>query len=131
MRQRAPRLAPELLDRVATKVLQRGKRLGRRSDEELHALRKSLKKLRYGVDDLAGLYRPKAVKAYLRGCKELQKLLGSMRTGETLVAGDHKQWPKNSEARVLKPETVAMMPESDAVLAASASLPVSTMRQGG
>jgi triphosphatase len=85
MRQRVAKLAPELLDRVAAKVVQRGKRLGRRSDEELHALRKSLKKLRYSVDDLAGLYRRKAVKAYLRGCKELQKLLGSM--NDAAVAG--------------------------------------------
>jgi triphosphatase len=78
MRQRVAKLAPALLDRVAAKVVQRGKRLERRSDEELHALRKSLKKLRYSVDDLAGLYRRKPVKAYLRGCKELQKLLGGM-----------------------------------------------------
>ena len=63
MRRRLAKLAPELLDRLAGKVAKRGKRIGRRSDEELHALRKSLKKLRYGVDDLAGLYGRKAVKA--------------------------------------------------------------------
>ncbi|HEX6013744.1 MAG TPA: CYTH and CHAD domain-containing protein [Geminicoccaceae bacterium] len=78
MRRRLAKLAPELLDRLAGKVAKRGKRIGRRSDEELHALRKSLKKLRYGVDDLASLYGRKAVKTYLQGCKELQELLGRM-----------------------------------------------------
>ena len=69
MRRRLAKLAPELLDRLAGKVAKRGKRIGRRSDEELHALRKSLKKLRYGVDDLAGLYGRKRVKAYLKGAR--------------------------------------------------------------
>ena len=78
MRRRLAKLAPELLDRLAGKVARRGKRIGRRSDGELHALRKSLKKLRYGVDDLAGLYGRKKVQAYLKGCKELQELLGEM-----------------------------------------------------
>ena len=49
MRQRLAKLAPELLDRLAGKVAKRGKRIGWQSDEELHALRKALKKLRYGV----------------------------------------------------------------------------------
>ena len=85
MRRRLAKLAPELLDRLAGKVAKRGKRIGQRSDEELHALRKSLKKLRYGVDDLAGLYGRKAVKKYLQGCKELQELLGRM--NDAAVAG--------------------------------------------
>ena len=50
-----------------------------------HALRKALKKLRYGVDDLAGLYGCKEVKNYLQGCKELQALLGQM--NDAVVAG--------------------------------------------
>jgi CHAD domain-containing protein len=82
---RLVKLAPALLDRVAGKAARRGKRIGRRSDEELHALRKSLKKLRYGADDLAGLYGRKAVERYLRGCKELQELLGRM--NDAAVAG--------------------------------------------
>ena len=69
-------LAPELLDRVARKVIKRGRHIGRRSGKKLHALRKSLKKLRYGVDYLAGLYSHKAVKSYLKRCKDLQELLG-------------------------------------------------------
>jgi triphosphatase len=85
MTQRVKKLAPGLLDRVAGKVAKRGERIGRRSDEELHALRKSLKKLRYSVDDLSGLYGRKAVKRYLRGCKELQQQLGKM--NDAAVAG--------------------------------------------
>jgi triphosphatase len=85
MRKPLVKLAPELLDRLAGKVAKRGRRIGRRSDEELHALRKSLKKLRYGVDDVAGLYGRKAVKRYLQGCKELQELLGRM--NDAAVAG--------------------------------------------
>ena len=85
LRIRLVKLAPELLDRLAGKVAKRGRRIGRRSDEELHALRKSLKKLRYGVDDVAGLYGRKAVRKYLQGCKELQELLGRM--NDAAVAG--------------------------------------------
>lgn len=85
LRRRLAKLAPGLLDRLADKVAKRGKHIGQRSDEELHALRKSLNKLRYGVDDLAGLYGRKAVKNYLRGCKKLQELLGQM--NDAAVAG--------------------------------------------
>jgi CHAD domain-containing protein len=85
MKRRLVRLAPELLDRAAKKVAKRGKHIERRSDEELHTLRKALKKLRYGVDDLAGLYGRKAVKRYLRGCTALQEQLGQM--NDAAVAG--------------------------------------------
>ena len=85
MSRRLAKLAPKLLDQLEGKVIKRGKRIRQRSGEELHALRKSLKKLRYGVDDLAGLYGRKRVKAYLQGCKELQELLGGM--NDAAVAG--------------------------------------------
>jgi CHAD domain-containing protein len=41
-----------------------------------HALRKSLKKLCFDVESLAGLYRPRAVKIYSSRCEELEKILG-------------------------------------------------------
>jgi CHAD domain-containing protein len=59
-------------------VAQRGRHVGRRSGEELHRLRKSLKKLRYSADYLSGLFGHKSVKAYLKTCKELQELLGQI-----------------------------------------------------
>ena len=71
-------LAPDLLDRLARKVARRGRHIGKRPEAELHALRKSLKKLRYGIDYLASLYPHKAVHAYLRGCKDLQQSLGAI-----------------------------------------------------
>lgn len=69
-------IGPELLDRLARKASKRGRHIGRRSDEELHSFRKSLKKLRYGADYLSPLYPSKAVKPYLKRCKALQELLG-------------------------------------------------------
>ena len=44
----------------------------------MHALRKSLKKLRYGIEDLASLYDPQRAKPYARGCKRLLDLLGAI-----------------------------------------------------
>jgi inorganic triphosphatase YgiF len=71
-------LAPRLLDRLTRKVYRRGRHLRHRSDAERHALRKSLKKLRYGIDYLGSIYPDKAVDAYLQRCKKLQKILGDM-----------------------------------------------------
>ena len=76
-------VAPELLAPLAEKVARRGRHIARRSDPELHALRKSLKKLRYAVEFLASLYPKKEVKAYLHHCKKLQKTLGSINDGVT------------------------------------------------
>jgi triphosphatase len=72
------KLAPDLLDRVASRARKRGRRITRRSGEELHALRKALKKLRYDTEYLAGLYRRKAAKRYEDRCHELQTVLGAI-----------------------------------------------------
>jgi triphosphatase len=71
-------IAPGLLDRLARKVDKRGRHIERRSDIKLHALRKSHKKLRYAVEYLAPLYPHKAVKAYVRRCKDVQQSLGAI-----------------------------------------------------
>lgn len=71
-------LAPALLDRMARKVRNRGRKIERASSPELHQLRKAIKKLRYTTEFLSGLYRRKAVKAFLAPCKELQSLLGEV-----------------------------------------------------
>jgi len=70
-------LAPSLLDRVASKVKERGRRAGRLSAPQRHGLRKALRKLSYGVDSLAGLYRPRAVKIYRGRCGDLLTILGT------------------------------------------------------
>ena len=111
MRRRLAKLAPALLDRLAGKVAKRGKRIERRSDEELHALRKSLKRLRYGVDDLADLYGRKKVKAYLGGCKELQKLLGRM--NDAVVAGTLANGLNAGDGSGLAPTAGALMQWSE------------------
>ncbi len=78
--------APAMLDRLARKAAKQGRHLERLSEGELHALRKSLKKLRYGVDFLGSLYGHKQVKSYVHHCKELQEGLGSL--NDAAVAED-------------------------------------------
>jgi triphosphatase len=71
-------IAPDLLDRMLRKVAKRGRHIEEASREQLHALRKAIKKLRYGVEFLSGLYRHELVAAYLDRCEELQELLGTV-----------------------------------------------------
>ncbi|HEY0181394.1 MAG TPA: CHAD domain-containing protein [Rhodopila sp.] len=76
-------LCPRLLDRLAEKVERRGRHLADCSDSERHALRKSLKKLRYGIDYVASLFPAQQVDTYLGGCRKLQKTLGKMNDAVT------------------------------------------------
>jgi len=71
-------IAPELLDRLADTVAKRGRHLDRASREDLHRLRKALKKLRYGVEFVEGLYKHRSVSGYLHPCKDLQERLGNV-----------------------------------------------------
>ncbi len=70
-------LAPSLLDRAAGKVKQRGRHARQLSPAKRHRLRKSLKKLIFDAESLAGLYRPRGVKTYCGRCEALQKILGT------------------------------------------------------
>jgi inorganic triphosphatase YgiF len=76
MGKRLATVAPALLDRMARKVARRAKRAD--TPESLHGLRKSLKKLRYSTEFVAGLYDKKAVKRYRKRCEALQELLGTI-----------------------------------------------------
>jgi CHAD domain-containing protein len=79
------RLAPELLDRMARKVKRRARGLDDHTPaDRLHALRKSTKKLRYGVEFLGHLYPEDEVQACLKGCKKLQSLLGELNDVATI-----------------------------------------------
>jgi triphosphatase len=71
------RIAPKVLDRLADVAARRGKQLEGRSDAELHALRKAMKKLRYGIEFFTGLYPDDEVEAYLRRCRSVQQDLGA------------------------------------------------------
>jgi triphosphatase len=81
--------APEMLDGLARKVRKRGRHLAENSLTELHALRKSLKKLRYGVEYLAGLYPEQPVKDYRRACAVALEMLGKINDTVTtdLISG--------------------------------------------
>jgi triphosphatase len=83
-------IAPVLLDRIARKVAKRGRHIERLAGPELHAVRKSMKKLRYGVDDFADLWPHKRVKAWLKPCKRLLKLLGRINDASAAVAMGEK-----------------------------------------
>jgi inorganic triphosphatase YgiF len=78
-------LCPRLLDRLAGKAQRRGRHIGSRSDTERHALRKSLKKLRYGIDYLQAVFPGGSVAPYLRRCKKLQKTLGTFNDAVTAI----------------------------------------------
>ncbi|WP_159992491.1 CHAD domain-containing protein [Roseomonas sp. 18066] len=68
--------APDLLEQLERKVRTRGKRIRRRSGEELHGLRKALKRFRYALEFMAPLMKADQVKGQLHHCKGLQEDLG-------------------------------------------------------
>ena len=72
------RYAPEMLDRLLHKVHKRGRHVAKCSLTELHALRKAIKKLRYGIEYLAGLYPEKPVKDYRHACTAALEMLGQI-----------------------------------------------------
>jgi hypothetical protein len=77
LKQSLSEISCDLLERMADKVDKRGRRIGpKTSAENLHPLRKSLKKLRYSLEFLSSLYPRKATQRYLRSLKNLQKSLG-------------------------------------------------------
>ncbi|MDB5378672.1 MAG: hypothetical protein JWR00_3118 [Rubritepida sp.] len=67
-----------LLARLQRKARKRGRGIAKRSPEELHGLRKSLKKLRYGTEFLRGVLKAKRARRFLHGLKDLQTQLGAM-----------------------------------------------------
>jgi len=75
---RLTEIGPALLDLMANKAEKRGRHLRRLSPEELHKLRKTMKKLRYATEYMGGFYPEKPVKLYVKPIKNLQKLLGGI-----------------------------------------------------
>jgi triphosphatase len=69
-------LAAELLERRHRKARRLARHFEALTPEERHGLRIAIKKLRYAVDSLQELYRPKAVRRYLRRLAGLQDDLG-------------------------------------------------------
>ena len=90
-------IAEKLLDGLDAKATKRGRAVRCNADAtELHPLRKSLKKLRYSLEFLQSIYRPKKAKRFLRRLKKLQDALGEInddamatRLAEGLAADKH------------------------------------------
>jgi triphosphatase len=71
-------IATDMLDRLAGKAHKRGRHLKECSLSELHALRKTLKKLRYCTEYCEALYKRKRVKRYQERAKDLLDVLGAL-----------------------------------------------------
>ncbi|MFT3975266.1 MAG: CHAD domain-containing protein [Amaricoccus sp.] len=71
-------LGPRLLRKRWRKAKSLGEDIRELEPEELHSLRKSLKKLRYTVDMLISLYPGKRSAAFLAALKDLQDSFGSL-----------------------------------------------------
>ena len=87
-------LLPELLTRLEKRVRKRARHLDGHAAHDLHDLRKALKKLRYGVEDVEPLFKHKRVSHYLKSIKDILAVLGDIndaavtveRTGEVAPA---------------------------------------------
>jgi inorganic triphosphatase YgiF len=77
--------APAFLEGLAKTVARRGRNVRHGDPGHLHGVRKSLKKLRYSVEFLRDLYRPRRVKAWLKPCKKLLEELGALNDAVALV----------------------------------------------
>ncbi|MCE2576567.1 CYTH and CHAD domain-containing protein [Komagataeibacter sp. FNDCR2] len=89
-------VAPVVLNRLARKVRRRGRHIHQLSSDERHALRKSLKKLRYGAQYFAGLHASRSVKTYMKRSKKLLRHLGEINdatVADTLVSTLGKTHP--------------------------------------
>ena len=86
LRQPLAELAPGLLDALDQKVQRRGRHVGEASDPELHALRKSLKKLRYGVEFLGSLFPDQERQRFQHRCEALQGTLGAVQDAAMAVS---------------------------------------------
>jgi len=70
--------AAAALEKRMHKASKLGKRIESLSVEERHELRKRLKKLRYGVEFFAPLFKAKKVKPFLKRLKKLQTMFGDL-----------------------------------------------------
>lgn len=77
-------LAPRLIRRLYRKTCRRGRRPRRADNEQLHALRKSIKTLRYGIEFLAPLYDQAAAARYLKAARKAQTQLGRVNDAHSI-----------------------------------------------
>lgn len=74
--QRLDVTADDILRRPYHKLIKAGRNLRDQSLEERHALRIRLKKMRYAVDFLRGVYPDRQTKTFIAALRELQDLFG-------------------------------------------------------
>lgn len=72
------KIAPNILGPVEAKTCRLGHRIERRFENRLHKVRKMLKTLRDGVEDLGTLYGAKETKRYCLACEAVQSVLGAV-----------------------------------------------------
>jgi CHAD domain-containing protein len=78
-------VAPMLLERLAKTVRKRGRRLDRATPDQRHALRKSLKKLRYGVSFMQDVVDHDHARRVLKRAKAVLDVLGAMNDATVAV----------------------------------------------
>jgi triphosphatase len=78
-------LTPRWLDRLARQVEARGQDISRANNAELHKLRKSIKKLRYGIEFTESLLPRKKSRRYQKSCKALLDTLGLINDSSTSI----------------------------------------------
>jgi triphosphatase len=78
-------IAPAMLDRLSGKAAKRGRHIRSASEDQLHRLRRSVKKLRYAAEFLESLYKRKQARKYLDACKALQESLGASNDSTTAM----------------------------------------------
>ncbi len=100
-------LIPDLLDRLERKARKRAKDLDVDDPEQLHALRKSLKKLRYSVESVASLFASDPVHDYLHAIKSVLATLGDI--NDAVVAGARVRDIVSSEAPDLAPAAAVLL----------------------
>ncbi len=78
-------LLPQLLTRLEKRVRKRARHLDGHAAHALHDLRKALKKLRYGVEDVEPLFKHKRVGHYLKSIKDILAVLGDINDAAVTV----------------------------------------------
>ena len=71
-------LAPPLLDRRYARLRRKGRHFRRLDDTRRHEVRLALKKLRYGVEFLSGLFPGRGTRRFARAAARLQDRLGRL-----------------------------------------------------
>src|SRR5262249_1802617 len=94
------KLAPALLAGMEGKVARPGRRIDSSDPLDLHAMRKSLKKLRYAAEDMRTVFPVTKGKRFIKSAKKLEKRFGRMsdmasarRQLTTLGEGDARLLP--------------------------------------